>query len=88
MALADASAFWVETDEPAHSRHTFRDAAKMLARQRQDSIANELSRLAHDEYLEDIMQHARHMEVCKSGFDLTRGQFLTRHRMRRALTPR
>lgn len=30
---------------------------------RQITIANELSRLASDEYLEDIMQHARAMEV-------------------------
>ncbi|KUI70419.1 G1/S-specific cyclin CCN1 [Cytospora mali] len=29
---------------------------------RQITIAHELSRLASDEYLEDIMQHARHME--------------------------
>ena len=35
----------------------------MLARNRQEMIANELSRLAGDEYLEDIMQHMRHMEV-------------------------
>ena len=40
-----------------------RDAAKMLARNKQEMIANELSRLACDEYLEDIMQHVRHMEV-------------------------
>jgi hypothetical protein len=40
-----------------------RDAAKMLARNKQEMIANELSRLACDEYLEDIMQHMRHMEV-------------------------
>lgn len=31
--------------------------------ERQIKIANELSRLASDEYLEDIMQHARAMEV-------------------------
>lgn len=30
---------------------------------RQITIANELSRLVSDEYLEDIMQHARAMEV-------------------------
>jgi len=39
-----------------------RDAAKMLARNRQEMIANELSRLASDEYLEDVMKHMRHME--------------------------
>lgn len=54
--------FFVESDEP-RQRMNMRDAAKMLARNRQEMIANELSRLASDEYLEDIMQHMRHMEV-------------------------
>lgn len=54
--------FFVESDEPTQ-RMNMRDAAKMLARNRQEMIANELSRLACDEYLEDIMQHMRHMEV-------------------------
>ncbi|GAB1310271.1 G2/mitotic-specific cyclin-B1 [Madurella fahalii] len=53
--------FFVESDEPTQ-RMNMRDAAKMLARNKQEMIANELSRLACDEYLEDIMQHMRHME--------------------------
>ena len=57
------SGFFVESDEPRFSRMTAKDAAKMLARNRQEMIANELSRLAGDEYLEDIMQHMRQMEV-------------------------
>ncbi|KAI1492691.1 cyclin [Biscogniauxia mediterranea] len=56
---ADCS-YFVETDEPR--RINMKDAAKMLARNRQEMIANDLSRLAGDEYLEDIMQHLRHME--------------------------
>ena len=56
--------FFVESDESSQ-RMTMRDAAKMLARNKQEMIANELSRLACDEYLEDIMQHMRHMEVRK-----------------------
>jgi glutamyl-tRNA reductase len=55
--------FFVESDESASQRMTMRDAAKMLARNKQEMIANELSRQACDEYLEDIMQHMRHMEV-------------------------
>ncbi|ERT01970.1 uncharacterized protein SPSK_05321 [Sporothrix schenckii 1099-18] len=56
--------FFVESDECTMSmpRMTSREAAKMLARNRQEMIGNELSRLASDEYLEDIMQHMRHME--------------------------
>lgn len=55
--------FFVESDEPRQPRISMKDAAKMLARNRQEMIANELSRLAGDEYLEDVMQHMRHMEV-------------------------
>jgi hypothetical protein len=58
--------FFVESDEP-RQRVNMRDAAKMLARNRQEMIANELSRLACDEYLEDVMQHMRHMEVRWTG---------------------
>jgi len=62
--------FFVESDEPAQ-RLNMRDAAKMIARNKQEMIANELSRLACDEYLEDIMQHMRHMEVCAMSEPLT-----------------
>ncbi|KAI8957979.1 cyclin [Daldinia sp. FL1419] len=64
MAYSNSSdcGFFVESDEPRQPRITMKDAAKMLARNRQEMIANELSRLAGDEYLEDIMQHMRHME--------------------------
>ncbi|KAK3383020.1 cyclin-like protein [Lasiosphaeria ovina] len=54
--------FFVESDDQSCHRMNIRDAAKMLARNKQEMIANELSRLAGDEYLEDIMQHMRHME--------------------------
>ena len=59
---ASDSTFFVESDEPSQ-RINMRDAVKMIARNKQEMIANELSRLAGDEYLEDIMQHMRHMEV-------------------------
>ncbi|EFX00771.1 g1 s-specific cyclin [Grosmannia clavigera kw1407] len=54
--------FFVESNEPTAPRMSAREAAKLLARNRQDMIANELSRLTSEEYLEDIMRHARHME--------------------------
>jgi hypothetical protein len=63
MAYSTSSDYFVETDEPQYSRVNSREAAKLLARNRQEMIANELSRMASDEYLEDIMQHMRHMEV-------------------------
>jgi hypothetical protein len=40
-----------------------RDFAKIIASQRQDMMANELSRQAADDYLEDIMKHMGRMEV-------------------------
>lgn len=58
---SDDGSFFVESDESCQ-RINLRDAAKLLARNKQEMIANELSRLACDEYLEDIMQHVRHME--------------------------
>lgn len=63
MAFANHTSdgsFFVESDD---QRMSMQDAVKMLARNKQEMIANELSRLAHDEYLEDIMQHMRHLEV-------------------------
>lgn len=57
--------FFVESDDIAMSRMSAREAAKILARNRREVIGNELSRLAGEEYLEDIMQHMRHMEVCR-----------------------
>ncbi|KAJ4405686.1 hypothetical protein N0V85_004632 [Neurospora sp. IMI 360204] len=54
--------FFVESDEQPAPRVNVRDAAKLIARNKQEMIANNLSRLACDEYLEDIMQHIRHME--------------------------
>ncbi|KAI1844852.1 hypothetical protein JX265_012472 [Neoarthrinium moseri] len=63
MAFSNSTcSYFVETDEPQYSRLQPREAAKLLARNRQEMIGNELSRLAGDEYLEDIMQHMRHME--------------------------
>ncbi|KAG6039336.1 hypothetical protein E4U41_002878 [Claviceps citrina] len=55
--------FFFESDEPSQARLDPRTAAKMIARNRQDIIASELSRLAGDEYLEDIMLHMRQMEA-------------------------
>ncbi|KAI8691400.1 Cyclin N-terminal domain-containing protein [Fusarium sp. Ph1] len=57
----DDGSFFVESDEH-HPRISTQETIKMLARQRQDMIAGELSRLAADEYLEDIMRHLRRME--------------------------
>ncbi|KAH7461714.1 hypothetical protein FOMA001_g18862 [Fusarium oxysporum f. sp. matthiolae] len=53
--------YFVESDEP-HHRIMARETARMIARQRQDIIGVELSRLVRYEYLEDIMQHMRQME--------------------------
>jgi len=52
-----------EPDQPTRPWLDAKETAKLLAWNRQELIGNELSRLASDEYLEDIMQHLRHMEV-------------------------
>jgi hypothetical protein len=57
--------FFVESDggapesRLAHTQHV----ARMMARTRQDQIADELTRLASDEYLEDILEHLKQMEM-------------------------
>lgn len=52
-----------EGEQPARPWMDAKETAKLLAWNRQELISNELSRLAADEYLEDIMLHLRHMEV-------------------------
>lgn len=54
--------FFVESDEMSVPSLTPRQHAKMYARQKQELIANEMSRMAADEYLEDIMEHMKTME--------------------------
>ena len=76
--------YFVESDEPQH-RISARDAAKMIARNRQELIAAELSRLAADEYLEDIMQHMANMEAGREAIPKDLG--LTLCRMRLSQTP-
>lgn len=52
-----------EAEQPSRPWMDAKETAKLLAWNRQELISNELSRLAADEYLEDIMLHLRHMEV-------------------------
>lgn len=52
----------MESDE-ATTRMSAQSAAKLIARKRQDIIAGELSRLAGEEYLDDIMAHMKQMEI-------------------------
>lgn len=57
--------YFVESSETGvfAARADTRDYAKIIARQRQELMANELSRQACDDYLEDILRHMRQMEV-------------------------
>jgi hypothetical protein len=47
-----------------------RDYSKLIARQRRELMANELSRQASDDYMEDIMKHMRQMEVKRLDFPI------------------
>lgn len=58
--------FFVESDDGFNPSITPRQAAKLIARRKQELIGNELSRLAADEYLEDVMKHMGHMEARRS----------------------
>ncbi|KAH8194315.1 hypothetical protein TruAng_011523 [Truncatella angustata] len=54
--------FFIETDEPQFTCLHSKEHIRMLAHTRQAMIGEELSRLASEEYLEDIMQHMCYME--------------------------
>ncbi|KKA29700.1 hypothetical protein TD95_005166 [Thielaviopsis punctulata] len=58
----DEVMFYDTDEQPALSWDEIRRTHKMMSWERQEQVANELSRLASDEYMEDIMQHLRHME--------------------------
>lgn len=63
MAHSSCDTFFVEGDDSSYyQQFSPRQTLKMMARRKQDLIANELSRLAADEYLEDVMEHIREME--------------------------
>lgn len=63
--MAHNDTFFVEGDDSSYyQQFSPRQTLKMMARRKQDLIANELSRLAADEYLEDMMEHIREMEAC------------------------
>lgn len=64
MAYQQCDTYFVEQEsESFTSRQEARDYAKMIARQRQELLANDLSRQACEDYLEDVMKHMRQMEV-------------------------
>ncbi|KAG6025331.1 hypothetical protein E4U19_003248 [Claviceps sp. Clav32 group G5] len=64
MAFRDADdTFFVESDEPHLAGLDSRTAARIILQNRQDMIASDLSRLAGDEYLEDIILHMKEMEA-------------------------
>ncbi|KAH8816421.1 cyclin-like protein [Xylogone sp. PMI_703] len=55
--------YFVESDEPSYGpKHDSRELAKLIGRQKQEAIANELSRQACESYMEDIIQHMQQME--------------------------
>ncbi|KAL5596535.1 uncharacterized protein BROUX77_007219 [Berkeleyomyces rouxiae] len=58
----DEEMFYETDDHATRSWDDIRRTAKRVAWDRQEQVANELSRLACDEYMEDIMRHLRHME--------------------------
>lgn len=55
--------FFTESDGPDCRLAHAQNVTRMMARARQDQIADELTRLASDEYLEDILEHLGQMEV-------------------------
>lgn len=54
--------YFVESHD-TYSRRAPHDYIKLAGRQKQEAMANELSRQACETYIEDITVHMKHMEV-------------------------
>jgi hypothetical protein len=63
--LKQCDSYFVESDD-AYIRQS-QDYIKMIGRRKQEAMADELSRQASDLYLEDIVNHMKHMEVNNLG---------------------
>jgi hypothetical protein len=55
--------YFVESEDSTYQQPSMRDLIKMKVLQRREQMANELSRLASDLYIEDITKHMHQMEV-------------------------
>lgn len=55
--------FFVETDD-VRPRFDAKEQARIIARERQYAIADQLSAQAREEYLDDCLQHMLDMDVC------------------------
>jgi hypothetical protein len=53
-----------------HDDFRNRDVKKVFTRRKQEAMADELSRQACETYMEDIVDHMKHMEVNSPGFHL------------------
>ena len=69
MTAQQDISFFVE-DDCRYSRIDAKDAVRLIARQRQEMITCELSRLDGEVYLGDIMLHLGQLEVCTQILDL------------------
>lgn len=65
MAYQPCNTYFVEDPDNGvfAARADARDIKKLIARQRQELMANELSRQASNDYMEDILKHMKQMEV-------------------------
>lgn len=55
--------FFVESADDLHHRIDPKEQAKLIARERQYAIAEQLSTLAKEEYLDDCLSHMLQMDV-------------------------
>jgi len=55
--------YFVEPQDAVYHQQARQDYLKMIGRRRQQELADELSNLASDTYLADIVDHMKQMEV-------------------------
>jgi DNA topoisomerase VI subunit B len=64
MKQQPCDSYFVESDDASYSRAP-QDFLKIMGRRKQEAMADELSRQASEDYIDDIVNHMKQMEVIK-----------------------
>ena len=64
MKQQPCDSYFVESDDALYSRAP-QEFLKIMGRRKQEAMADELSRQASEDYMDDIVNHMKQMEVIK-----------------------
>ena len=63
MKQQPCDSYFVESDDAQYPPRAPQEFLKLIGRRKQEGMANELSRQASEDYLVDIVNHMKQMEV-------------------------